>query len=192
MEGTRERLLQATMREFNLLGPMVPMARISQEAGIAAGTPFRYFKTKEELLRATYLYARESALSVIPQEDTAAMNAMQLVKHIVGGILYWSAVCPQEHQYVCKYEDMVCYDCFETRFHDELYVGVIEEMNIWPKLQAELRSDLPESLISRLISVNCSVYARFIRHNGYGVDSPEFRAMQSASADSIWNSIRRI
>lgn len=191
MEGTKERLLKATIKEFNRLGPMVPMARISQAAGIAGGTPFRHYKTKDDLLYAAYIYARESAFDVLPQEDTATMDAEQLVKSIVSGILLWAVLCPEEHQYVCKYEDAVCYDCFSDTFHDKLYTGIIEEKNIWPQLRDFLRPDLPEKLVSRLISINCSVYTRYIRHCGYAVDSPEFRALQEASADSIWNSIRR-
>ena len=59
---TREAIIQATIELFNEYGPMVPMAKISERAGVAAGTPFRYFPTKDALLHAAYI-ARAYAAS---------------------------------------------------------------------------------------------------------------------------------
>ena len=52
-----------------------------------------------------------------------------------------------------------------------------------------MRPDLPKELINRLISINCSVYSRYITHMGIEADTPEFEQLARASADSIWNSI---
>lgn len=91
-----------------------------------------------------------------------------------------------------KYEDSVCYDCFSDRFSEELYVGIVREHNLWPRLKNDVRPDLPEAFINRVISINCSLYSRYIAHMGFQADSPEFESFMHASADSIWNSIRRM
>lgn len=190
-ESTRSAIIRATILQFNQYGPMVPMSKISEAAGVAAGTPFRYFATKEELLAAAYRQAHENTLRCSPQESIEGMDAEQVVKSVVHTIMRWAALCPQDLEYMRKYEDVVCYDCFSERFSQTLYVGVIRDMNIWPLLQPAVRPDLPEPLLNRLLSFNCSVYARYVTHMGLSVEDPAFCALADATADSLWNSIRR-
>lgn len=188
--NTRNEIIRHTILLFNQYGPMVPMSKISEAAGVAAGTPFRYFSTKEELLAAAYREAHENTLRCVPQENTDGMDAEHVVKSVVRTIMKWSALCPQDLEYMRKYEDMICYDCFSERFSDTLYEGVIREMNLWPLLQKAVRPELPEPLLNRLISINCSVYSRYITHLGLSAEDPEFLHLAEATADSIWDSIR--
>lgn len=189
-ENTRSAIIGATIRLFNQHGPMVSMSSISKEAGVAAGTPFCYFRSKEELLRAAYQEAHENTLRCVPQESMEGMSAEQVVKSVVHTIMKWSALCPQDLEYMRKYEDMVCYDIFSEKFSQTLYEGIIEEMNLWPLLAPVVRPDLPRELLNRLISVNCSIYSRYVTHLGLSVDDEAFLQLADATADSIWNSIR--
>lgn len=188
--NTREEIVRSTILLYNQYGPMVPVSKISEAAGVAAGTPFRYFSTKEELLAAAYHEARVNTLRCVPPEDIASMDAEHAVKSIVRTIMKWSALCPQDMEYMRKYEDMTCYDCFSERFSQTLYEGVIRETGLWPKLRDEVNPELPEPLLNRLISINCSIYARYLMHEGYDVEDPEFIRLTEATADSIWKSIR--
>ena len=189
--STRSEIIRCTILLFNQYGPMVPMSKISEAAGVAAGTPFRYFSTKEELLAAAYREAHENTLRCVPQESIDGMDAEHAVKSIVHTIMKWSVLCPQDLEYMRKYEDMICYDCFSDRFSQTLYEGIIEDMKLWPRLKHAVRPDLPRELLNRLISINCSVYARYITHLGLSTEDPAFRELTDATADSIWNSIRR-
>lgn len=190
--NTREEIIRCTILLFNQYGPMVPMSKISEAAGIAAGTPFRYFSTKEELLAQAYQEAHANTLRCSPEENLEGLDAEHTVKRVVYTIMKWSALCPQELEYMRKYEDVVCYDCFSEKFSQTLYVGIIEDMNLWERIRDAVRPDLPRELLNRLISINCSVYSRYITHLKLCVDDPEFEALARASADSIWNSIRRL
>ena len=188
--STRSEIIRCTILLFNRYGPMVPMSKISEAAGVAAGTPFRYFSTKEELLAAAYQEAHENTLRCVPQESIDGMDAEHAVKSIVHTIMKWSALCPQDLEYMRKYEDMICYDCFSDRFSQTLYEGIIEDIGLWPRLEHAVRPDLPRELLNRLISINCSVYARYVTHLGLSVEDPRFLRLADATADSIWNSIR--
>lgn len=188
--STRSEIIRCTILLFNQYGPMVPMSKISEAAGVAAGTPFRYFSTKEELLAAAYREAHENTLRCVPQESIDGMDAEHAVKSIVHTIMKWSVLCPQDLEYMRKYEDMICYDCFSDRFSQTLYEGIIEDMKLWPRLKHAVRPDLPRELLNRLISINCSVYARYVTHLGLSVEDPRFLRLADATADSIWNSIR--
>lgn len=187
--NTRSEIIRCTILLFNQFGPMVPMSKISEAAGVAAGTPFRYFSTKEELLAAAYKEAHENTLRCTPQESIEGMDAEQAVKSIVYTIMKWSVLCPQDLEYMRKYEDMICYDCFSEKFSKTLYEGIIEDMKLWPLIEKAVRPDLPRELLNRLISINCSVYARYVTHLGLTVEDPRFLHLADATADSIWNSI---
>ena len=76
---TRNEIIRNTILLFNQYGPMVSMSKISEAAGVAAGTPFRYFSTKEELLAAAYKEAHENTLRCTPQESIEGMDAEQAV-----------------------------------------------------------------------------------------------------------------
>lgn len=124
--NTRDEIIRATISLFNQYGPMVSMSKISEEAHVAAGTPFRYFATKEELLAAAYHEAHTNTLKCAPRENIEEMDAEHAVKSIVHTIMIWSALCPQELEYMRKYEDMTCYDCFSEKFSETLYEGIIK------------------------------------------------------------------
>ena len=191
-ESTRNSIIRATILLFNQHGPMVPMSEISKAAGVAAGTPFLYFRSKDELLAAAYHEAMENTLRCVPPENIEGMDAEHAVKNIVHTIMKWSAICPQDLEYMRKYEDMVCYDCFSERFSESLYVGVIQHLNLWPVLQPAVRPELPEPLLNRLISFNCSVYSRYVTHLGLSPEDPKFLELADATANSIWDSIRAV
>ena len=189
--GTREAVLKATIALFNELGPMVPMSEISRRAGVAAGTPFRYFPTKQALLLEAYREAHRNSLEYVPPMDFSRMTPEEIVKGIVRTIVTWSVLCPDDLEYMRKYEDTFCYDCFSDRFSEELYVGIIREHNLWPKLAPALRPDLPEAFVNRMLSFNCSVYSRYVVHSGLARDSEAFQSFDETAADSVWNSLKR-
>lgn len=189
-ESTRNNIIRATILLFNQYGPMVPMSEISKAAGVAAGTPFVYFRSKDDLLAAAYHEAHENTLRCVPPENIEGMDAEHAVKSIVRTIMKWSALCPQDLEYMRKYEDMICYDCFSERFSQTLYVGIIRELNLWPLLEGAVRSELPEPLLNRLISFNCSIYSRYITYLGLSPEDPKFTELADATANSIWDSIR--
>lgn len=89
-----------------------------------------------------------------------------------------------------KYEDSVCYNYFSEEF-SKLYVGVIRELHLWERIRNDVREDIPEVVISRIISVHCSVFSRYMSNFTMDLDAPETKALMEASADSIWNSIKK-
>ncbi|HYS81455.1 MAG TPA: helix-turn-helix domain-containing protein, partial [Anaeromyxobacteraceae bacterium] len=54
-EDKRNALLAAATQVIAELGVSAPTARIAQVAGVAEGTLFTYFRTKDELLNELYL-----------------------------------------------------------------------------------------------------------------------------------------
>jgi AcrR family transcriptional regulator len=56
----RADILAAAGRVIGDFGPSAPTARIAKEAGVAEGTIFIYFDTKDELLNELYLELKET------------------------------------------------------------------------------------------------------------------------------------
>ncbi|ADK80361.1 TetR/AcrR family transcriptional regulator [Sediminispirochaeta smaragdinae] len=189
-DDTKTRIMKSTILLFNEFGPMAPMSKISERAGVAGGTPYKYFKTKEMLLLETYYYARNSIEKINRNDPLAQTSAEGIIKVIILDILRWSALYSDEHQYVEKYEDSVCYNYFSEEF-SKLYVGVIRELHLWERIRNDVREDIPEVVISRIISVHCSVFSRYMSNFTMDLDAPETKALMEASADSIWNSIKK-
>lgn len=190
-DPTKIRIMKSTILLFNQYGPMVPMSKISEMAGVAAGTPFRHFKTKDELLLAAYHYAHQSSAAILQSDPRDEPTTERLLKAIMRHIIRWAALMPAEHEYVEKYEDAVCYNYFSPAFR-ELYEGIVEMLDIWERIKDDVREDLPEELVSRIISVQCSVFIRYMSYHKMQLEDPETQALIEASVDSIWRSIQRV
>ncbi|MEY9907705.1 AcrR family transcriptional regulator [Catenulispora sp. MAP12-49] len=61
----RARVLQAAAEAFAAEGPAVPLDEIARRAGVGAGTVYRHFPTKEELLAAVLIARMETMLAEV-------------------------------------------------------------------------------------------------------------------------------
>ncbi|MFC3196990.1 TetR/AcrR family transcriptional regulator [Parapedobacter deserti] len=88
----KQAIYQSTLRlirEFGFHG--TPMSQIAQEAGVATGTIYHYFASKEELIVELFRYSKERMLNAIFREDERALSYprrfmtiwMNLVEHYI-------------------------------------------------------------------------------------------------------------
>jgi AcrR family transcriptional regulator len=61
----RQRVLEAAAEAFAAEGPAVPLDEIARRAGVGAGTVYRHFPTKEELLAAVLIARMETMLAEV-------------------------------------------------------------------------------------------------------------------------------
>ena len=61
----RQRVLEAAHEAFAAEGPAVPLDEIARRAGVGAGTVYRHFPTKEELLAAVLVARMETMLAEV-------------------------------------------------------------------------------------------------------------------------------
>ena len=86
----KERILRAALKLFNTCGfDNTPTARISKEAGVATGTLFNYFDTKEQLINSLYLYCKDSLIRRITQEIDKEKTFRSKLKKIYINYLGW-------------------------------------------------------------------------------------------------------
>jgi AcrR family transcriptional regulator len=65
MNGKREQILQTALELFAVEGLAVPTAKIAKKAGVANGTLFNYFSTKQDLIDALYLTLKKEVAQLL-------------------------------------------------------------------------------------------------------------------------------
>lgn len=94
-EDKRNAILDAATKVFAEQGTSAPTARIARLAGVAEGTLFTYFDSKDTLLNELYLTLkaglRESMLADYPQKG----SVRERVRHAWNGYVNWGVAHPE-------------------------------------------------------------------------------------------------
>jgi AcrR family transcriptional regulator len=94
----RNAILQAAVHEIALAGLAAPTAKIAQRAGIASGTLFTYFASKEELLNELYY---ELKLEVYARVNAAFPHKADLKtrsRHVWSTTIEWAIEFPEKRR----------------------------------------------------------------------------------------------
>lgn len=98
-EDKKQALLEAATAAFAQSGVAASTSAIARSAGVAEGTLFRYFATKDELLNELYLSIKSGLVKAMvsgltPNEKRPKENA----RNIWDGYIDWSIRHPMEHK----------------------------------------------------------------------------------------------
>lgn len=94
----RAAILEAAVHEIATAGLGAPTAKIAKRAGVAEGTLFTYFATKEELLNELYL---ELKLDVYRRVNAGFPHKAALerrVRHVWSSVLEWAVDSPEKRK----------------------------------------------------------------------------------------------
>jgi AcrR family transcriptional regulator len=94
----RGAILKAAVREIAKEGLRAPTAKIAKRAGIAAGTLFTYFETKEELLNELYLELKGEVYDAVNAGFPHKGSLEKRVRHIWLSFLEWAARFPEKRK----------------------------------------------------------------------------------------------
>lgn len=89
-------------------------AKIAQEAGVANGTLFQYFKTKDELVIVLYSHIKEELAAYVAKNTADNADIKETIKTQVLSTLYWALDNPTKFRFV-------------QQFHSSPYIGKIEQ-----------------------------------------------------------------
>jgi AcrR family transcriptional regulator len=89
-------------------------SKIAQEAGVANGTLFQYFKTKDDLVIALYIDIKDELAAYISKNTVITDDFKEKVKSQVLSSLFWALDNQTKFQYV-------------QQFHTSPYVGQVEQ-----------------------------------------------------------------
>jgi AcrR family transcriptional regulator len=99
--------------------------KIAQEAGVANGTLFQYFKTKDELVIALYMHIKDELAEYISKNTADNADFKETVKTQVLSSLYWALDNPTKFRFI-------------QQFHTSPYIGQVEQDLIEKQLEPHL------------------------------------------------------
>ena len=90
----RSAILEAAVHEIAKAGLGAPTAKIARRAGVAEGTLFTYFATKEELLNELYLELKLDLYRRINAGFPHKASLERRVRHVWSSVLEWAIASP--------------------------------------------------------------------------------------------------
>ena len=151
-EDKRNAILDAATRIFAEHGlTAAPTSEISKQAGVAEGTLFTYFKTKDDLMNALYreikLELADAMMSGFPRKKSVRIR----LRHVWDGYVNWGVTNPEQRRVLAQLgvSGMLSKDSIEAGS-----APFVEMQNtIRDAIERHiLRADLPIELISKTMA----------------------------------------
>lgn len=89
-EEKREAILDAAAAAVATLGTAAPTSKIAKAAGVAEGTLFTYFPTKDALLNALYLEIKGDMRRTLPDNLSPDSDPQTTIRHLWDGMIDWN------------------------------------------------------------------------------------------------------
>lgn len=147
----REAIINAALKLFVENGfHGTATGKIAQEAGVANGTLFQYFKTKDELVIGLYMQFKEEMFEFVSKHIANKKDIKESIKSNISSSLFWALDNPTKFHFI-------------QQFHTSPYIGQVEQevlnKQIEPHLtliqngiQMGVLKSMPADLIYTLIS----------------------------------------
>jgi len=151
-EDKRNAILDAATRVFAERGlTAAPTSEISKVAGVAEGTLFTYFKTKDDLINALYreikLELADAMMSGFPRKKSVRTR----LRHVWDGYVNWGVANPEQRKVLAQLQvsAMLSKESIEAGS-----APFVEMRNMIRNAieQHILRADLPIELISKMLA----------------------------------------
>lgn len=94
----RQLILQAAVREIAQTGLGASTAKIAKGAGVAEGTMFRYFSSKDDLLNQLYVELKTEAYRRVNADFPYKSRLRERARHIWTEYLRWALEKPEERK----------------------------------------------------------------------------------------------
>jgi AcrR family transcriptional regulator len=137
----KEKIIETALRLFVDNGfHGTATSKIAQEAGVANGTLFNYFKTKDELVIALYVSVKDDMALFIEKNTAKSDNLKEVMKSQFLSSLFWALDNQLKFRFI-------------QQFHTSPYIGKIEQevmqSQVLPHLTL-IKTGIKKGLIKKL------------------------------------------
>jgi AcrR family transcriptional regulator len=101
-DGKREAILSAAISIFAEGGLGAPTSAISKAAGVAEGTLFTYFASKDDLLNALYRHLKLEVAEVLMSDFGRKKDVRSKLQHIWDAFVTWGVANPQKRKVLAQ------------------------------------------------------------------------------------------
>lgn len=182
----QEQILKAALKlfvEFGFHG--TPTSKIAQEAGVSNGTLFHYYKTKDELVVALYIYIKTNLTACIDSNQVEGETIKATFKRMFLSSMYWAIENPIEFR-------------FTQQFHSSPYLAMVshEEILKQTKYLMDFMQEAINARVLKLLPVD--LLFTLISNHIYGIneyliatkmDDEKQNELIDQSFDLIWDMI---
>jgi len=100
-EEKKRAIVDAAIRLITLNGfEATPMSAIAREAGVAAGTIYIYFPSKQEMIKYLYLDASQSLADFVTKDLSVKAPAKEAIKRVWGNHIEYVLAHPLEYRFL--------------------------------------------------------------------------------------------
>ncbi|MDC7125367.1 MAG: TetR/AcrR family transcriptional regulator [Spirochaetales bacterium] len=106
MSDKIELIQNSAFRLFTIRGfHNTPTSLIAKEAGVANGTLFNYFKTKDVLINHLYLTCKSSLIAAIQKDSDPEKDIKEQMRVIWENCIGWAEEYPEQYQFFKQYSN---------------------------------------------------------------------------------------
>lgn len=147
----REKLLQTALKLFVSQGfNDTPTSKIAKEAGIATGTLFYFFPTKDELIISLYLKLKGQAAESINVALAGVRSTKEVIKTYYEESLKWSLRNPNEFSFLAQFSNS---PYLKKVGGDEISAQITPVLQLFRKaIEEQQIADIDVKLLYALIS----------------------------------------
>jgi AcrR family transcriptional regulator len=153
-EDKRNAILAAATRLFAERGlTAAPTSEISKEAGVAEGTLFTYFKTKDDLINALYREIKLELADAMMSDFPRKKNVRTRLRHVWDRYVNWGIAHPKQRKVLAQLQVS---EVLSKQSRDAGSAPFVEfQIMIRDAIEQHvLRADLPIELISRMLAAS--------------------------------------
>lgn len=163
LDQRRDEIAQIAMRIYCVEGPDVSMAEICRAAGIAKGTIFRYFPSREMMFKELFESCREHARSMAAHpDDIPEAEANVALKYAIRRSFDWPLQFPSEFRYVNQYTDVNAFLMFAPDVFETYQFDVLDMQDYRDLFESMRRPEIPFDLASRMLASTVNVCCRYL------------------------------
>jgi AcrR family transcriptional regulator len=180
-------LMDAALNLFTEYGfHGTPTSKIAEAAGVAAGTLFNYFKTKEELINRLYLDIKREMTSVLATGVEVEQTIRGKIRKLWLNYITWSLQYPKKLQFFLQFRSS---PFISNLTHEE---AGLQMTFLYALLDEGKRQDvlkpLPTELLFDIATGFAQVFAlHFLRHREHFADE----AYCEQAFGAYWDGIKR-
>src|SRR6202022_1507438 len=150
-EDKRNAILSAATQVFAERGLSAPTAAITSAAGIAEGTLFTYFKTKDDLINALYREIKLELADAMMSDFPRKKNVRTRLRHVWDRYVNWGTANPKQRKVLAQLTVSGVL-AKESRDGGRAPFGEFQAMIRDAIEQRVFRNDLPVELISKSLA----------------------------------------
>jgi len=150
-EDKRNAILDAATRVFAERGlTAAPTSEISKQAGVAEGTLFTYFKTKDDLINALYREIKLELADAMMSDFPRKKSVRARLRHVWDSYVNWGVTNPEQRKVLAQLQvsGMLSKESLEAGGAPFVEIQNMTQDAIEQHI---LRTDLPIELISKVL-----------------------------------------